>query len=345
MRAVGLVFWAQLRHRWRSWLAIATLISLVGGVIMAAAAAGRRTESAFPSFVATNGFDAELYSTKPAPEIGRLPGVSAVTKAFGPDNGQPTCLCTHALNPSYFGVLVLPAGERPFFNLVSGRMPDPSNPDEVLASYTLEQDEGVHLGTIFNVPFYSRSQQSAYNNATGAPPKPKGPIVRLRVVGFEATEFDFPSGSTPSYNLYASPAFSRIMLPRTATGYAYFVRLRHGAADLPRFDAATSAIGGTLYTQNEDAQVVSVETSIHPQAIGWWLLAGLAALVGLVVVGQALGRQSISESEEFPTLAALGVDASPAGNARRRPEPHRRTGRCFRGLGDRCRPLPNCTTR
>ena len=275
---------------------------------MAAAAAGRRTESAFPSFVAAHGFDAEVYSTQPVGEISRLPGVSAVTKAFGPDNGQPTCPCTHPLNPSYFGVVALPAQGRPPFKLVSGRMPDPSNPYEVLASYTLRQDEGVHLGTIFHVPFYSPSQLSTYNSATGAPPIPTGPTVPLRVVGFAASEFDFPSGSTPSYSLYASPAFTRTLLPRIATGYVFLVRLRHGAADLPRFDAAVSALGGVAYTQNEDAQMASVEASIHPQAIGWWLLAGLAALVGLVVVGQALGRQSIAEGEDFPTMVALGVN-------------------------------------
>jgi putative ABC transport system permease protein len=130
----------------------------------------------------------------------------------------------------------------------------------------------------------------------------------LRVVGFEATEFDFPSGSTPMYSLYASQAFARTLLPHMATGYVYFVRLHRGATDLPRFDAATSALGGTAFTQNEDAQVASVEASIHPQAIGWWLLAALAALVGLVVIGQALGRQSIAESTDFPTMVALGVE-------------------------------------
>jgi hypothetical protein len=306
--AVRVVFWAQLRHRWRSWLAIAVLISLVGGFVMAAIAAGRRTESAFPTFVAAKGFDAELYSIQPLPEISRLPGVVAVTEAFGPDNGQPSCTCTHPINPSYFGVLALPTTAKLDFNLVSGRLPNPSNPDEVVASYTLEKDEGVHLGSVIRVPFYAPSQLSAANSATGPPPPPTGPTVDLRVVGFEATEFDFPSGSTPQYNLYASQGFVRALLPRTATGYVYLVRLRHGAADLPRFDAATSADAGTVYTQNEDAQVASVEASIHPQSIGWWLLAPLAALVGLAVIGQALGRQSIVESEDFPTMVALGIE-------------------------------------
>ena len=99
LRAVRMVFWAQLRHRWRSWLAIAILISVVGGVVMAAAAAGRRTESAFPAFVAAHGFDADVYATQPAPKIPRLPEVSSATVAFGPDNGQPTCACTHPHQP------------------------------------------------------------------------------------------------------------------------------------------------------------------------------------------------------------------------------------------------------
>src|ERR1700729_1488987 len=251
-----MVFWAQLRHRWRAWLAVAILISVVGGVVMAAVAAGRRTESAFPAFVAAHGYDAEVYSTQPAPKIPRLPEVSAATVAFGPDSGQPTCACKYPLNPSQFGVVVLPAKGRPAFNLVSGRMPEPSNPHEVLASYTLQQDEGVRLGTVIHVPFYTPAQLSAYNSATGTLPKPTGPTLALRVVGFEATEFDFPSGATPMYSLYAFQAFGRTVLPQVATGYVYFVRLRHGAADLPRFDAATSALGGTAFTQNEDSQEI-----------------------------------------------------------------------------------------
>jgi FtsX-like permease family len=309
VRSVGMVFLAQLHHRWRSWLAISFLISLVGGVVMAAMAAGQRTDSAIPRFVAAHGFDAEVYSILPAPGISRLPGVTSATAMIGPDNGPPKCTCTHPIDQSNFGVAALGTGGRSLFQLVSGRLPDPSNPREVLASFTLQHDEGVQLGTVIRVPFYGRSQTSAFNNASGAPPPPTGPTIAFRVVGFEATEFEFPSGAAPNYLLYASPAFTREVLPRTAASYLYFVRLRHGAADLPRFDAAASALGpSTIFTQNEDGQVASVEASVHPQAIGWWLLAALAALVGLAVIGQALGRQSIAESEEYPTMVALGME-------------------------------------
>jgi ABC-type lipoprotein release transport system permease subunit len=302
-----MAFGAEFRRRWRSWTTIAVLISVVGGLVLAAAAAGRRTEAAFPRFVATYGFDADIYTSEPLPHLAAVPGVTSATEVIGEDSGQPTCGCTQPINPSDFGVIVVAShGGTPFLKLVSGRMPDPSDPDQVLATYTLEQF-GVHLGSVIRVPFYARSQLSAYNNAVGAPPTPKGPTVALQVVGFEATEFEFPSGGTPTYNLYATSAFARQVLPRTASSDVYFVRLRDGAGGLARFEARLSGTGVEGYgSQNE--QAVSVEASIHPQAIGWWILAGLAALVGLAVVGQALARQSVIESEEYPTLAALGVD-------------------------------------
>jgi len=308
--AVRLAFRAELRRRLRSWLAIAVLISLVGGLVLAATAAGRRTESAFPRFIAAHGFDALVYATQPVPKLAQLPGVASVTELVGLDNGQPTCDCTHPINPNGFSVLVAPPNGRSPFKLVSGHLPDPSAPDQVLASFSLQQDDGVKLGTVIHVPFYAPSQASAYNNTPTTTLKPTGPTVALRVVGIEATEDEFPSGGTPTYDLYATQAFARTVVPRTAFGYDYVVRLHNGVADLPRFDAQASALSGSgvEFTQNEQEQVTSVEGSIHPQAIGWWILAALAALVGLAVVGQALARQSIVESEDYPTMAAIGAD-------------------------------------
>ena len=145
---------AKLRHRWRSWLAIAILISVVGGLVAAATAAGRRTESAFPQFVATHGFDAAVYSTHPVSKIARLPEVTSVIGVVGPNNGQPTCDCTHPINPSDIGVVVPSRRVGSVFKLVSGHLPDPSSADEVLASFTLQKDAGLHLGSVIDLPFY-----------------------------------------------------------------------------------------------------------------------------------------------------------------------------------------------
>ena len=247
-----------------------------------------------------------VYSLQPLPKIDRLPEVLAATEVIGADNGQPTCDCTRPINPDDLTIAVMPAKGISPFKLVSGRLPDPSDPHQVLASFTLQQDDGLRLGSLIHVPFYTQSQASAANSAEGAPPKPDGPTIALRVVGFEASEIEFPSGTTPAYTLYLSRRFGRTVLPQTAAGYLYFLRLRHGATDLPQVAGAVRPSGAFL--ESLDAQVASVETSIRPQAIGWWLLAALAALVGLAVIGQALARQSTAEREDYPTMAALGAE-------------------------------------
>jgi FtsX-like permease family len=307
--AVGLAFRAELRRRWRSWLAIAILISVVGGLVLAAAAAGRRTESAFPRFVSAHGFDAFVYADQPEPKVATLPGVTSATTVVIPDIGNATCRCTHPIDQSGFSVLAIGQGISPY-RLLSGHLPDPASTNQVLASFTLQQDYGVQIGTVIRVPFEAPSEAAAYENPNVPLPDPRGPSVAFHVVGIEATEYDFPSGDAPSYQLFTTPAFARTVLPRSADEYQYFVRLRRGAAGLPRFDGAVLALRrglGFVAGSSEDGQAIAVQESIHPQAVGWWFLALLAALVGLAVVGQALGRQSIIESEDYPTMAALGV--------------------------------------
>jgi ABC-type lipoprotein release transport system permease subunit len=285
---------------------LVALTALVGGVVLAAAAAGRRTAAAFPSFLAAHGFDAGVYTEEPWPSRVKLAEVSGATELVGLDSGQPSCRCPHPIDPTDFGVIYAPPGGRSLSKLVSGRWAAPSAPDQVVASFTLQQDYGLRLGSVVRVPFYSSQQTSAFNNAVGAPPAPDGPVVAFHVVGFEATEYEFPAGLAPSYDLYATPAFARSVLPRTAFGYVYAVRLRRGAADLARFDAQVRALGASA--SGEDLLATSVEASVHPQAVGWWALAALATLVGVAVLGQALARQSMVESEDYPTMAALGAD-------------------------------------
>ena len=135
---------------------------------------------------------------------------------------------------------------------------------------------------------------------------PSGPTLTLHVVGIAAAEFEFPSGQAPEYDLFTTPAFARAVNHQTVLASVYLVRLRHGAADLPRFAAAVNPLH-VLYVSNQDASTQAVAESIHPQAVGWWILAALTTLAGLAVIGQGLGRQSVVESEEYPKLVALGL--------------------------------------
>jgi hypothetical protein len=128
----------------------------------------------------------------------------------------------------------------------------------------------------------------------------------LHVVGIATAEFEFPSSQTPEYDLFTTPAFARAVNHRTLEASVYLVRLRHGTADLPRFAAATNPLH-LEYVSNQDASAQAVAQSIHPQAVGWWILAALTTLAGLAVVGQGLGRQSVVESEEYPKMVALGL--------------------------------------
>lgn len=124
--AIRLAFRAELRRRWRSWLAIALLIAVVGGFVLAAAAAGRRTESAFPRFVTAHGYDAIVYANQPVPTVAKLPGVISVTEFVTPFNGPPACDCTHSINAGDISVGVVPPSGRSPFNLIAGHLPDPS---------------------------------------------------------------------------------------------------------------------------------------------------------------------------------------------------------------------------
>jgi hypothetical protein len=301
MGTVWLVVRAELRHRWRSWLALAVLVAVVGGLVLAAAAAGRRTASAFPRYATVYGFDSFVYAGQPVPKLPRLPEVTSAVELRSPANGTPSCPCTHHLSAFAFSIFEVPPPSLPHFaKLVSGHLPDPSAPDQVLASFSLEKDYGVHVGTVLRVPLYTAAQAAANSSAT-----PEGPTVTLRVVGISASEADFPSVGSPTDEVITTGAFDRAVNPHAGLFTVYAVRLRHGPGDLPQFDRDVTTLGA-FGTGNQET-TSTITAAIHPQAVGWWLLAALAALAGLATVAQALSRQAVVESDNYRTLAAIGL--------------------------------------
>lgn len=306
MAVLSFLLRTSARHRWRSWLLLGLLIALVSGLVLAAATAGRRTSSAFPQYEAAHGYDGFLYGISPIPKISTLSEVTSAQLVQLPEGGSPTCSCSRPINNNNFSLFeAAPQNLSHMVKLVSGSMPDQSDPNQVLASFTLQRDDGVHIGTVIRVPLFAASQRKAVLNSATAP-TPNGPTVSLRVVGIEAAELDFPTASAPSYDLFTTEAFAKSFNAKSVVLSAYFVRLRHGAADLPRFQSQAKALGG-LSVSDLDTSASAIVGSIQPLAVGWWILAGLAALVGIIVMAQALARQATIEADSYATLSALGV--------------------------------------
>src|SRR5438128_2294487 len=156
VRAVGMVMSGRFRQHWKSWLALSVLVAVAGGFVMAATAAARRTDAAFPGFVARHGYDFVVYSPHPLPQLAGLQGVESVTPVLAPFSDHASCgSCSKPIDTSNFLVNEVPAKQLPrMIKLLSGRLPDESRPGEVLASRTLATENGVRIGSVIRVPLY-----------------------------------------------------------------------------------------------------------------------------------------------------------------------------------------------
>jgi hypothetical protein len=120
-----------------------------------------------------------------------------------------------------------------------------------------------------------------------------------------AAENEFPSGQGAIYDLYPTAAFAAATRGSPAL-LSYYVRLRHGPVGFARFEATANGLNGAGL-EDLDRPAAAITSSIHPQAVGWRVLAALAGLAAIAVVGQALARQAAAEDTDHPALAALGL--------------------------------------
>jgi parvulin-like peptidyl-prolyl isomerase len=132
---------------------------------------------------------------------------------------------------------------------------------------------------------------------------PAGRLVSLKVVGVKATTDPFPISK-----VLLTPAFDRVYrFDSLYFSYLISVRLRRGAADIPAFRAAANRIVGTNKLDREQDAAAKIERSIHHQAQALRLAAAVGALLGFVLLAQALVRVASLAAVEHPTLRALGM--------------------------------------
>jgi ABC-type lipoprotein release transport system permease subunit len=132
------------------------------------------------------------------------------------------------------------------------------------------------------------------------------PHRSVRVTGLVVTENEFPAGNGGRYDLFPTQAYAAAVNPHTQVLTFYYVKLRHGATDQAAFDGQLRPLG-TLGADDLDTAAATVQRSIAPQAVGWWVLAGLIGLAGLAVLGQAAARQFSTDADDHEALSAMGL--------------------------------------
>ena len=104
--AVRFLAWSDLRRRWRTWLALALLIGLAGTAVLGAAAAARRTQSAYPRLIEhTNMFDVLVNPDDGEMDFGPVEALPQVAQAGRMAGGlvvptRPTAARTSARSTS-----------------------------------------------------------------------------------------------------------------------------------------------------------------------------------------------------------------------------------------------------
>jgi putative ABC transport system permease protein len=303
MKAVPFVARAELRSRLLSVLALAILLGLSSGAVMTLAAGARRTDSAYERFAREQkaadmliypAFEPETFANIPLDTIAALPQVAASGRGYFLASTDED-LAAIAPGTGMGKTVDVP-------KLIEGRLPKADSVEETAVSFTLAKSRHLHVGGSIKVNFAPE---------TGPPAVPR----TLRIVGIEASPGEFPPqlggfGSPNGGILQISPALYESMRGKRIFHLEFLVlRLKRGAADFAAVNEELNKLaeGKPQLNQNLGAQAANVQRSIHLQAVALRIVAGLVALISLLVLSQLIARQASIDAAESPILSALGM--------------------------------------
>jgi len=105
--------------------------------------------------------------------------------------------------------------------------------------------------------------------------------------------------------------FAKSFNAKTVVLSAYFVRLRHGAADLPRFQSQAKALGGLVGERPGYRSEPAIEVFDPTLAVGWWISRAWPHWSEFIVMAQALARQATIEADFLLPLERFSCLAAP----------------------------------
>lgn len=308
----GVWFWLQRdwRARWRSSLAVAALVAVTGGTVLALLAGTRRTHSSLGRFdrVALDGAFVDASDTDPGPlrSLARHPQVHAL--------GEVAFMAAFPPDGSYFPLLAGVdgvAGREVFRGrLLRGRRPNPAAPLEVALAETTARRLGADVGARLRFASLTPAEWAAARETGDFPDPPHGPTVELRVVGVLRTGFDLARRVEDPSPTILTPAFFEAYRGRMGTDRGQFLlRMTGGPGAEPLFgrllkDAYRGA--PTPVLEPGDAGT-GPRGSVRVVGAGLVAMAVVAAGAGLGWLALALHRHAAAAVADLGVLAALGL--------------------------------------
>ncbi len=304
MGVVVLQVRSVLRRRWPALLALAVLLGLGWGTVLAAVAGARRTASSFDRLLAeTNAADvvvspdnanADLESIARLPQVVDSARVDVLRVAPASAEGTPQLA---------IGVLALGSDGRSFYEIdrparVDGRLPDRYNADEVALSRPVADRLGLGPGDDMDLVSLA-DDGTAQKRLTAR-------VVGVGVLAREALE-DQENLSAGSSIIFG-PGFSRANGIEVAST-TMLAQLRGGRLTLASFEAAARAVAGEqLFFQTRFDTTEKAHRTLVPY-VGALAAFGLVLAIAVaLIVGQAVVRELVASGGERAKLAALGVD-------------------------------------
>ena len=295
-------------------LGLVLIIGLVGGAGLGALAAARRTASSYTTFLAsTNPSDLSL-NIDQGPDISaklsRLPGVAKVATSLFSLNAFPLSRSGHIVIPTVLAEgEVAPiaglAGE--FFSqdrvtVTRGRMASPVRQDEFVTTSQAARLLGWHLGEVIPMGFYLNSQAPSARPHLELKMKLTGFVIFNNEVVVDAVD------RYPTFFLF-TPALAQAV-DQGSQNFLYGLKLADGASGVPAVEREiiTELPRGTGYTFHVTSVVEDqVNQSIEPETTALGVFGAIALLAGLLIAGQAVGRQLAQNESEAAVLRALGA--------------------------------------
>ena len=288
-----------------AYLGLVLIIGLVGGAGLGALAAARRTASSYTTFLAsTDPSDLSLnidQGSDISAKLSRLPGVAKVATSLFNVNAFPLSPSGHALIPTALAEgEVAPiaglAGE--FFSqdrvtVTGGAMASPGRQDEFVSTAEAARLLGWHLGEVVPMGFYLNSQVPSARPHLALKMKLTGFVIFNNEVVVDAVD------RYPTFLLF-TPALAQA-LDQGPQNYLYGLKLVDGAAGVPvvEREIITELPRGTGYTFHVTSVVQDqVDQSIEPETTALAVFGAIALLAGLLIAGQAVGRQLVQNESE-----------------------------------------------